>query len=691
MSLKKPAIFFCVINPTPILTLIIALAVSLTGSPLLAAEKDPHKPFNWMERLASLPSSESIEKEILSVITIENHTGIGFVLQDDKTGKFILITTFDAIKDADPSNLKFMNQGNPLKIKRIWSASIEQNVISFELEDYKGYALKPPDSPNYNSDRVYIPGHPDAHFSDIKGASLHNTSSLIFGVISDETVDLLQKEKGGGPVLNSKGEVIGMYLQKDITTPGVYFAVKIEHLQDLLHNPKISVDNPDDFLTKDSFEKQIEILQLLFSFNSDVNDFYFNKGTDVTEYFSGEAFSRLKDIADKGSANAQFKTGWQLSFGHGIPQNKEQAAFWLGQAAGQEHPEAKHIHIAEIKNRSAQFREARTEGWIAGTYLMAQKLYKGDGIPQDKEKAAGKFEIVATHHSLIEGLKDFAKFMFSNTNNKPIEDDSNELSKTDPNSPKDDLEEWVIRYIKQGGTSAKPVFTLPYQYEAIFRVAVMSYKGDGIPQRKKVAFFWFSKIVESYHSFLDQQSEVALQETDNDLEYELFERLMLTGEEGLEELIETSVDQNRFEGLMKIAAKQSQMEELSNIQNEIEEIAFAARHKMIVMLKTGDDIPLNKKAADQFLNKVEQRTMTQKEWNYIAEPDDITEMKKRIREVKNSIIPEIDTENRAETIMERIHTMEEIERITQGTQPKGDESPGSSCKGTFKPNGDQEK
>ena len=650
------------IKPIRTITLIIALVGSLTSTPLLAAEEDPHRPFNWMEKLTSLFSSKSVEKEILSVITIENHTGVGFVLQDDKTNKFILVTALDAMKDMDPSSLKFMNQGNPLKIKRTWSASIEQNVISFELEGYNGYALKPADSPDYNSDEVYIPGHPDAYFSDIKGPGLHNESSPIFGIISDETVD--PSQTGGGPVLNNKGEVIGMYLQKDITAPGIYFAVKIEHIKNLLRKPEISVDKPDVFLTENSFETQIEILQLLFSFRfSDLNDFYFNKGTDITEYFSGESFSRLKDIAEKGSANAQFKEGLQLHFGEGVPQNKEQAAFRFGQAAGQKHPEAEVI-LPEFYEQ--QFRQPIQKGRAKGTYLLAQKLYKGEGISQDKEEAAKNFRRAIIEYLFVEQPNQLDEIIKTFSRN---DEHSNKI---------------VRRFLKE---IEKRTFIFPYQYEAAFQLAVMLYKGDGIPQRKREAFFWFSKILNSYYILSSQIHQVMSQETDDDLEDELLERYMDTGEDGLEELIEIAEGENQFKELLKIAAKRSQTEELIKIREEIDEIFFAARHKMIVMLKTRDGIPSNQKTADQLLYEREQRMMTQQEWNHITEPDDITEMKKRIREVTNNIIPEIDTEKRVAMVMERIQAMEEIKRITQGRKPKEDESQGSSCKRKFKRNG----
>ena len=358
------------------ITLIIALVGSLTSTPLLAAE-NPHRSFNWWPkqwRLTSLLSRKSIETESQSVITIKKHPGVGFVVQDDKTKKFILVTTFNAIKDVDTSNLKFMNQGNPLKIKRVWSASIEQSVLSFELEDYNGYVLKPADSTDYNSDEGYIPGHPNTYFSDVKGLTLHNVPSLSFGIISDEIVvdwfqpegnSILDDKREGSPVLNNKGEVIGMYLQKDFSAPGIYFAVKIEHIKNLLREPEIYVDNPDDFLTENSFETQIEILQFLLSFRPQSNDFYFNNGTYMTEYFSGKAFSRLKDIAEKGSANAQFKEGLQLFFGEGVPQDKEQTAFLFGQAAGQEHPVAEELLERGFMNKqqfSQQIREGKDEG-----------------------------------------------------------------------------------------------------------------------------------------------------------------------------------------------------------------------------------------------------------------------------------------------------------------------------------------
>ena len=646
------------IKPIRTVTFIIALASSLISTSLLAVEEDPHKSFNWMGKLISFFSgTPPVEKEILSVVTIENHKGVGFVVQDDKTNKIILVITLDAIKDVDPSSLKFMNQGNPLKIKRIWSASIEQNVISFELEDYNGYALNPADSPDYNSDEVYIPGHPDAYFSDIKGPSLHNVSSPIFGIISDETVE--SPQKGGGPVLNSKGEVIGMYLQKDITAPGIYFAVKIEHLQNLLRNPKISVDKPDVFLTK-SLEEQIEYFQTLTTTSNDFNNFYFNEGTDLTEYFSGEAFARLKDIANKGSANAQFKKGLQLYFGQDVLENKEQAAFWFGQAAGQNHPEAEAI-LPEFYKQ--QFRQPIQKGRAKGIYLLAQKLYKGEGIPQDKEEAAKNFRRATIEYLFVEQSNQLDEMIKT-------------FSRNDEHSNK--IVRRVLKEIK------KRTFIFPYQYKAAFQLAVMLYNGDGISQRKREAFFWFSKILNSYYTLSSQIRQVRSQETADDLEDELFERYMDTGEDGLEELIEI-VDENRFKELLKIAAIRSQTEELIKIREEIDEIFFAARHKMIVMLKTGDGIPSNQKVADQLLYEREQRMMTQQEWNHITEPEEITEMKKRIREVKNNIIPEIDTEKGVAMVMERIQEFEE-ERAKQERPSQMDESQGSLCSGEFRSN-----
>lgn len=647
---------------------ILIIACSLTSIPLSASEKDPHKPFNWMNRLTSLFSNKFVEKEILSVVTIKNHKSVGFVVQDDKTGKFILVTAFDAIENVNSFNLHFMNQGKLLKVKKVWSISMEQNVISFELEDYVGHFLKLANSPDYNSDEVYIPGHPDAYFSDIKGPGLHNESSPIFGIISDETVD--SPKTGGGPVLNNKGEIMGMYLTEDVTAPGIYFALKIEHIENLLKNPEISIGKLDAFFTNSSFEKKIEILRLLFSrpiYSRHIHNFYFNKGTDVTEHFSGEAFSRLKDIAEKGSANAQFKVGSQLYYDDGVPSNKEQAAFWFGQAAGQEHHRgAKMLEI--LREDEPQLRQAIEKGWTVGTYLLAQKLYKGNGILQDKEKAAQNFRAVALANFIFEETRQYSESI----------DVLNEID-----------EDGFIRfqeYLNRKEIYHRFIFTFPYQYESAFQLAMMLYKGEGVSQNKRRAFMWLSRILISNRILLNQMSQVMSQETDNDLEDELLERFIDTGENGLEELIETAADENRFKELMKIAQKQSQMEESIKIQKEINEIVFAARHKMIAMLNTGDGILLNKKIADRLLDSYDQRVVTQQEWDYITEPDNITEMKQRIKEVKNSIIPETDARKRAEMLKKKVQVIEDIERITQGRQFKEDESTSSSCGNKFRNN-----
>ena len=322
--------------------------------------------------------------------------GSGFVMRDEKTGAALLATAGHVIRHSDPSNLVFLDSGGrPLSPVKVWSFSLEHDLILFELEGYGGPALRLPASLKYAGGELYILGFPEGLQRMIKGRGVHKRGSPFFTFIRD--YELLSDVHGvpqgleralsragvqgsmegssGGPAVNKKGELAGAVLIQDSSNYLIQ-AAGAEALRQLLEDgPVEKLAVPFFLAMEESFPRQFadagfgppaaapskgaarEIQKFgvaHLSLEEQIDWFQTlsrsgGKPLRSAEMLPGKTLPQLRRLAEKGSASAQFLLGSLLSAGpeappyisrNGAPEDKKEAAYWFRRAAEQGHIDA---------------------------------------------------------------------------------------------------------------------------------------------------------------------------------------------------------------------------------------------------------------------------------------------------------------------------------------------------------------
>jgi len=100
------------------------------------------------------------------------------------------------------------------------------------------------------------------------------------------------------------------------------------------------------------------IIRVMF-YPNDLNDIFY-------ENITHNEIKQIKNLAEQGDAEAQFKFGYIYDNGYGVKQDYEEAAKWYGKAAEQGYAEAQHnLGVMYYKGKQ-----------IEQNLLEAKKLFK---------------------------------------------------------------------------------------------------------------------------------------------------------------------------------------------------------------------------------------------------------------------------------------------------------------------------
>jgi TPR repeat protein len=163
------------------------------------------------------------------------------------------------------------------------------------------------------------------------------------------------------------------------------------------------------------------------------------KGRDAYESEDYKtALQEFKPLAENGDSFAQFYLGVMLYRGEGLPQNKTKAAKWLSLAAEQGDPDAQ--------------------------FLIGRMYDEGEGVPLDDNKAFQYFSLAAEQkHALAQF---FLGKMYDEGEGTPLNDKM---------------------AVKLYSMSAKQGYEV-----AQYNLGIMYYNGEGTPQDDVYAYVWFS-------------------------------------------------------------------------------------------------------------------------------------------------------------------------------------------------------
>src|SRR5208337_3329426 len=112
---------------------------------------------------------------------------------------------------------------------------------------------------------------------------------------------------------------------------------------------------------------------------------------------SAQSIAELKKMANNGDAAAQTYLGTLYDFGHGVPQNYEQAALWYRKAADQGDAKAQtylgilydfgHGVPQNYEQAALWYRKAADQGYAAAQTNLGILYDFGHGVPQNHAEA----------------------------------------------------------------------------------------------------------------------------------------------------------------------------------------------------------------------------------------------------------------------------------------------------------------
>jgi TPR repeat protein len=110
-----------------------------------------------------------------------------------------------------------------------------------------------------------------------------------------------------------------------------------------------------------------------------------------------QALSSLREQAERGSADAQFRLGDTYWQGHGLPQDHEQALIWFRKAAEQGNAQAQsrigtmYANGLSVERDEAQavfwYRKAAEQGEFEAQFQLGWRYEDGRGVAQDNAQA----------------------------------------------------------------------------------------------------------------------------------------------------------------------------------------------------------------------------------------------------------------------------------------------------------------
>ncbi len=200
------------------------------------SDKGPTKPENG---LASAELLEEVKSSVVTITTIQKEgtgLGSGFILTDDG----YIVTNWHVVDDATLINVELYD-GRTYVATLVGGNSREDiAVLKISAKDLPKAAIG--QSKNcYTGERIYAVGSPDAKelaWTVTMGIISHPNRSVSIKDSSgrvEKVMNLIQSDvavnhgNSGGPLVNTRGEVIGIVTLKMSNTSGLGFAIPIDY------------------------------------------------------------------------------------------------------------------------------------------------------------------------------------------------------------------------------------------------------------------------------------------------------------------------------------------------------------------------------------------------------------------------------------------------------------------------------
>lgn len=164
--------------------------------------------------------------------------GTGFVLGDSG----MIITARHVIGDGAPFEVRSA-EGQVIAVNRVYASSAAVDLVVLQTDSEDLPSLKPAAADSVRQGQTVVAmGHPRGVRNSVSSGVIANRR-VIDGAEFLQLAMPIEPGNSGGPVVNRRGELVGVVTMKSTLSDSVGFAVPIEQLMSLLESPNpVSID-----------------------------------------------------------------------------------------------------------------------------------------------------------------------------------------------------------------------------------------------------------------------------------------------------------------------------------------------------------------------------------------------------------------------------------------------------------------
>ncbi|RKY26624.1 MAG: hypothetical protein DRP83_03880, partial [Planctomycetota bacterium] len=265
-------------------------------------------------------------------------TASGFVVR-----KGIVATNMHAIQGASRAHAKLSNKETKHDIRGVVAFDPDHDLVLLAIDSVKAAPLPIGDSNKVAvGDTVYAVGNPHGLVGTFSSGMVSAVRKIDEDLLFQITAPI-SYGSSGGPVVDSKGEVVGIVVSTVEGGQNLNFVIPASYLISLL-----SSQGPAQPLDSSEIQKNA----------SDAASDSWNKFVE-----------NKRKAAEQGNADAMVDLGMIYVRGQGVPQDYQEAANW--------------------------FRKAAKKGNAVAMAMLGAMHSDGQGMPQDYRKAAGWYRKAA--------------------------------------------------------------------------------------------------------------------------------------------------------------------------------------------------------------------------------------------------------------------------------------------------------
>ena len=383
--------------------------------------------------LGALPGNAQTAQEVARtalgstvLVTVEDESGeplrygSGFLVHDGE-----IVTNYHVVEGATGGYANLVGQKTKYDLQRVVAVDRERDLVLLKIAPSGAPALRIADSDIVQvGDPVYVVGNPlgwEGTFSQ----------GVVSGVRQFDDQELFQitapisPGSSGGPVLNVKGDVIGIAVSTVHDGQNLNFAIPAKYLTKLIESssssksPIVSPDETSALLSLGSkyfhgegatqnYEEAARLFRVAAAQGNLVAQAllgtmrYYGRGIS-RDYAEAARWLRLP--AEHGHAEAQWLLATLYFSGLGLPENSANGEQWLLLAASQGHDQAqrtiglryglRYEDDTDYAESATWYRMAAEQHSPLAQLQLGYLYYYGRGVSQDYEEAARWFRLAA--------------------------------------------------------------------------------------------------------------------------------------------------------------------------------------------------------------------------------------------------------------------------------------------------------